>query len=130
VTVLALFAMGSTQEIAWVVKKQLSGYTFTLPNIPSVSLKVILGSILTSSQNALAGVVKCLQPNWNEWIITVICDLYFTGYPMSFAAKYEDHFPLHQGDDGRASCEVPIPMVALVAMAVSLILLPWMYCTN
>jgi hypothetical protein len=122
ITVPAFFTMGSIQEIARIVKKQMSHYTYTFPSVPQVSPMVILGSILTSSQNALNGVVKRSQPYRNERIITVIRDLYFTGYPMSFAVKYEDRFPLHRGDDGTASREVPIPMVALVATAVRLIL--------
>ena len=59
------------------------------------------------------------QPYRNKRIITVIRDLYFSGHPTSFAKKFEDHFPLHRGDDGNASREVPIPMVALVATGVS-----------
>ncbi|KAN0138015.1 hypothetical protein V8E53_004186 [Lactarius tabidus] len=110
ITVLAFFMMGSIQEIARIVKKQMSHYMYTFPSIP---------------QNALNGVVKCSQPYRNEQIITVICDLYFTGYPMSFAVKYEDRFPLHRGDDGTASCEVPIPMVALVVTALYATLREW-----
>jgi len=115
--------MGSAPEIARVVNKQISHYTYTFPNGPPVSPTVTLSSILTSSQSAGAGLVRRSQPYRNDRIITVIRDLYFTGYPTSFAAKYEDHFPLHRGDDGRPCREVPIPMVALVATAVSLILL-------
>lgn len=37
--------------------------------------------------------------------------------------KYDHLFPIHEGDDGMESQEVPIPMVALVATAVSLGLL-------
>ena len=60
------------------------------------------------------------QPYRNDRIITIIRDLYFSGLPTTFAEKFEDHFPLHRGDDGQARREVPIPMVALVAMGVSM----------
>jgi hypothetical protein len=74
--------------------------------------------------------VKRTLPYRNDRIIAVIHDLYFTGFPTSFATKYADRFPLHHGDDGVARREVPIPMVALVATAVNIIVTVRMYCTN
>lgn len=38
---------------------------------------------------------------------------------MSFASQFGHLFPVHFADNGRPSREVPIPMVALVATAVS-----------
>jgi len=70
------------------------------------------------------------QPYRNDRIITVIWDLYFTGGSSSLAAKYDHLFPIHEGDDGRPSREVPIPMVALVATAVSLVLSLFCILTN
>ena len=52
-------------------------------------------------------------------IINVIRDLYFTGGNRSFANRFRTEFPVHQGSDGMVLREVPIPMVALVATAVS-----------
>ena len=119
-TILAFYTMGSTPEIARVVNKQLSSYTYTFPSSPQVSLTRRLSQFLTVSQSAGAGLVRHSQPYCNQRIISVIHNLYFSG-PTTFVVKFEDHFPLHQGGDGRASHEVPIPMVALVAMGVSLL---------
>jgi hypothetical protein len=74
--------------------------------------------------------VRRSQPYRNNRIITVIRDLYFTGGASSLATKYDHLFPIHEGDDGRASQEVPIPMVALVATAVSPVLLLFCVLTN
>ena len=52
-------------------------------------------------------------------IINVIRDLYFAGGNRSFANRFRTEFPVHQGTDGMVLREVPIPMVALVATAVS-----------
>jgi hypothetical protein len=60
-----------------------------------------------------------MLPYQNDWIIRIIRDLYFTGGTTSFANQFRDLFPIHRGDNGQVSCEVPIPMVALVATAVS-----------
>jgi hypothetical protein len=46
-------------------------------------------------------------------------DLYFVGGNNSFAHRFYEHFPVYHNDDGREMREVPIPMVALVATAVS-----------
>lgn len=64
------------------------------------------------------GIVRRTLPYRNERIITVIRDLYFTG-STSYATKFGHLFPTYQGDDGEVSREVPIPMVSLVATAVS-----------
>jgi len=49
----------------------------------------------------------------------VIRDLYFGGGSKSFAVQFNHRFPTHPGHDGESHHEVPIPMVALVATAVS-----------
>ena len=46
-------------------------------------------------------------------------DLYFVGGNNSFARRFYEQFPVHHNPDGREMREVPIPMVALVATAVS-----------
>jgi hypothetical protein len=77
-------------------------------------------------------------PYHNAWIISVIRDLYFSGGTTSYAYRFEEyvfffffdatgfvlkyicsHFPTFKGDNGLLKREVPIPMVALVATAVS-----------
>ena len=41
------------------------------------------------------------------------------GGKSAFAIRYHSQFPVHQGNDGVVLREVPAPMVALVATAVS-----------
>jgi hypothetical protein len=100
-----MVTIGSAPEIAQFVQKQLSNYTYTFPNGGNV--------------------VRRSQPYRNDWIITAIRDLYFTGGASCLATKYDHLFPIHEGDDGRASREVPIPMVALVATAMYAALREW-----
>ena len=75
------------------------------------------------------GPVRRSQPYRNDRIIAVIRDLYFSGGSTSFAARFEHLFPTYQGANGVVNREVPIPMVALVATAVSHILLLLLPCT-
>jgi hypothetical protein len=63
--------------------------------------------------------VKCSLPYQNDQVTRVIRDLYFTGGTNSFANQFRDLFPIHRGDNGQLSREVPIPMVALIATVVS-----------
>ena len=49
--------------------------------------------------------------------------MFFIGGSTSFASRFHDRFPTSQDRDGIARREVPIPMVALVATAVSLLFL-------
>jgi hypothetical protein len=58
------------------------------------------------------------RPYRNNYIITVIRNLYFNG-PDSFVDRFGEHFPLHHKNDGSTSYEVPVPMVALVGTGVS-----------
>jgi hypothetical protein len=60
-----------------------------------------------------------MRPYRNDRIITVIRDLYFTGGAKSFAARFGFKFDTFEERDGTFSREVPIPMLALVATAVS-----------
>ena len=48
--------------------------------------------------------------------------MFFTGGSVSFGHRFRAEFPIHQGNDGVVSREVPIAMVTLVATAVSTIL--------
>ncbi|KAF8264343.1 hypothetical protein EI94DRAFT_1805985 [Lactarius quietus] len=107
----AILGISSATEVARVISNQLSHYTYTFPRVPP---------------NFGAGsLMKCSLPYRNERIITVIQDLYFTGGSMSFASQFGHLFPVHFGDNGRPSCEVPVPMVALVATALYATLYEW-----
>ena len=60
------------------------------------------------------------RPYRNERIISALRNLYFTGGNNSFASRFRYLFPTYQLREGTdTSLEVPIPMVALVATAVS-----------
>ena len=59
------------------------------------------------------------RPYRNDRIIKIIQDIYFGGGSKLFAARFDRHFPRFEERDGTMSREVPIPMVALVATAVS-----------
>ena len=61
------------------------------------------------------------RPYCNRRIILAIQHLFFTasGGSPSLATQFDDLFPGTTGDDGLMVPEVPIPMVALVATAVS-----------
>jgi hypothetical protein len=63
------------------------------------------------------------RPYRNARIICVIRELYFAGGTKSFAHQFRKEFPTHECDDGTVAHEVPIPMVALVATAVSVTIL-------
>lgn len=63
------------------------------------------------------------RPYRNIRIVNVIRELFFSGGSSSFATRYRDDFPIHQGSNGVVAREVPIAMVALVATAVSVKLL-------
>jgi hypothetical protein len=59
------------------------------------------------------------QPYRNDRIIAAIRDLFFIGGNKSFASRFNNHFPMSQDCNGVFMREVPVPMVALVATAVS-----------
>ncbi|KAI9429942.1 hypothetical protein BJY52DRAFT_1200336 [Lactarius psammicola] len=111
VSVAAFFAIGSAPEIAQVVQRQLSIYTYTFP--------IAFGGMGAN------GPVRRSQPYRNDRIIAVIRDLYFSGGSTSFAARFEHLFPTYQGANGVVNREVPIPMVALVATALYATLYEW-----
>ncbi|KAH9017703.1 hypothetical protein EDB85DRAFT_1897491 [Lactarius pseudohatsudake] len=73
----------------------------------------------------LVGVPKRTHPYRNECIIEVIRELFFTGGKKSFSSHFNHLFPVYQGLDGTSSCEVPAPMVALVATAMYATLNEW-----
>jgi hypothetical protein len=59
------------------------------------------------------------KPYQNFCLIEVIQDLYFSGGFNSFANQYRPCFPRTMDKNGMPIYEVPVAMVALVAMAVS-----------
>ena len=60
------------------------------------------------------------KPYRNRRIIDAIHDLFFSGGSTSFAKRFDYLFPNSETLDGVTVYEVPVPMVALVATAVSL----------
>lgn len=55
----------------------------------------------------------------NERIVTVMRNSFFVGGTLAYAHRYYHKFPKFRGNDGVLVCEVPAPMLALVATAVS-----------
>ncbi|KAF8259191.1 hypothetical protein EI94DRAFT_1813767 [Lactarius quietus] len=108
-------AMGTTMDIALFVQNQLSSYNYTFLKSPKT---IRNGKLIMQS-----------KPYCNDRIIAVICDVYFTsnGGKSPFATWYKYLFQQTE-DDGETTYEVPIPMVALVAMALYAILHVW--CTG
>ncbi|KAH9039640.1 hypothetical protein EDB85DRAFT_1887409 [Lactarius pseudohatsudake] len=87
---------------------------------------VLIGSANDIAQvKFLVGVPKRTHPYRNECIIEVIRELFFTGGKKSFSSHFNHLFPVYQGLDGTSSCEVPAPMVALVATAMYATLNEW-----
>jgi len=59
------------------------------------------------------------RPYRNDRIITVIRDMFFMGGTNAYVHRFINLFEQYRGDDGVIRREVPVPMVALVATAVS-----------
>ena len=76
-------------------------------------------ALTVCQKNVPNGLVMHSRPYRNERIIAAIQDLYFTGGSNTFARRFVYLFPIYEGGKGEISREVPIPMVALVATAVS-----------
>jgi len=62
------------------------------------------------------------KPYHNAQIISVIWVLFFTGGTASFACRFQRLFPTYVDGGGVTLRMVPIPMVTLVATAVSVII--------
>jgi hypothetical protein len=75
--------------------------------------------LIVYQSNAPNTLVMCSRPYQNNCIIAIICDIYFSGGAMSFAQKFQYLFPMYECCEGEKRYEVPAPMVALVATAVS-----------
>ena len=76
--------------------------------------------------NILSASPRRSQPYRSTVIISVICDLFFTG-PVPFAIRHQDLFPPSCGADGAANREVPKVMVALVSTVVHFSILFWFH---
>jgi hypothetical protein len=102
--------------VSWVAK-QIKDYHYIYPRAPNVSTSSLLDprSLFCQTTN----LVLHMRPYRNDRIIMILRDLYFSGGPKSFAARFDYHFPRFEERDGTTSCEVPAPMLALVATAVS-----------
>ncbi|KAF8493653.1 hypothetical protein F5888DRAFT_1805981 [Russula emetica] len=93
------------------VEKQLSNYNYTFPR--------------SSNGNPLNYLPHRTRPYRNIRIINIIRDLYFTGGHHSFAHRFRERFPIHQGSNGVVLREVPVAMVALVATALYAAIQEW-----
>ena len=114
--------------IAQVATQQLLDYNYTFPTLSNISTSFFCSSWLISIQSNRASLNRN-KPYRNIHIITVIWELFFSGGTTSFAHRYHPRFPTFQDSNGDVVLEVPIPMVALVATAVSFILI-LLLCTN
>lgn len=55
----------------------------------------------------------------NQRIVAVLRNSFFVGGTSAYAHRYFHKFPRTRGTDGVIACEIPVPMLALVATAVS-----------
>jgi len=79
--------------------------------------------------------LKHSQPYRNQWIIRVICDMYFIGGMSSFARRFNNLFLCYYDHQGVMKPEVLDQMVALVVSAVCSscsvlgnVKCPWLTC--
>lgn len=129
----AFTPIGSASTITQIVAQQLSRYNYTFPTPSNVSTFSFffrnLWLILVQSDPFRAAPNRS-KPYRNLYIITAIRELFFTGGFSSFAQRHHSRFPTFQGSNGGMAREVPVPMVALVATAVSVVFLLSSLCTN
>lgn len=122
ITLASFVAMPSPEYIKGFVKDHLSSYNYTFPTSnASTNTCTKIRVLLTSGKVDGSGrLLRRTRPYRNPRIIQAIRDLYFSGGgTASFAARFSHLFPVFQDSDGKTNREVPIPMVALVATAVS-----------
>ena len=123
VTTAAILALETPEKISDAVQQQMRNYTYTYPTAGKVRDNCVYQYNLTPYQSGpLAGVPRRTRPYRSKRIISVIQQLFFTasGGSPSFVSRFGLLFPVHQNDNGEPTREVPEPMVALVATAVSL----------
>src|SRR6267154_469252 len=75
--------------------------------------------MLTFSQFGAQGIPAHTKLYRNNRIVTVIRNMFFVGGSLAYAHQYNHRFPKFTGSNGVEVREVPVPMVALVATAVS-----------
>ncbi|KAF8257272.1 hypothetical protein EI94DRAFT_1709311 [Lactarius quietus] len=100
----------SPMEAAAYVQEQLSNYNYTYPRGPR------LGGTGTLWMRS--------KPYRNNWIISVIQDLYFTGGHTSFTYRFDYRFPRCENCENVRK-QVPDAMVALAATALYAVLYEW-----
>jgi len=119
----AFSTIGDPDAIARLAQKLKADYNYTFPMAANVSTQFCSISWLTLHQRDQLNVGQLLpmhsQPYRNNWIITVIQDMFFMGGKSSYIYCFIHLFSNYHGDDGVMRHEVPPPMVALVATAVS-----------
>ena len=111
--------MQSPATITILAEKQLDGYYYMYPISNTVRNKVFLGCMLTFHQARASGIPWRLKPYWNDRILTVLCDIYFSGGTSSYARGFDAMFPSNEGPDGVKVCRMPEAMLGLVATGVS-----------
>ncbi|KAH9953932.1 hypothetical protein BC827DRAFT_1159008 [Russula dissimulans] len=66
-----------------------------------------------------------LGPYRNDRIIAGIYETFFTGGDKSFSKRFNIQFPVSRNQNGEMVCEVPVHIVALVAMVLYAVLKEW-----
>ena len=112
-------AINNPNEIVALVTRQLENYHYIYPTAHNVStvhcLLVDSNSLFCQTTN----LVIHARPYRNDRIIKTLRELYFSGGRKSFAARIDYKFTTFEERDGTISQEVPVPMLALAATAVS-----------
>ncbi len=89
----------------------------TVSGIANSSIKQTLDYYYTYPV-ASNGLLWCSKLYWNPRIVKVIQEVFFTGVD-AFATHFNHLFLTHLGPDRKMRHELPVPMVALVATAIS-----------
>jgi Domain of unknown function (DUF6532) len=119
----AYFTSGMTvEEIAISAQRQLLDYAYIYPQV-SISHLWLYELYTKFYHQGNRGAVMRTRPYRNPLIIRVIRDMYFVGGRGSFSTTLSSRFATFEDSDGSIHLEVPKPMVALVATAVSVVLM-------
>jgi Domain of unknown function (DUF6532) len=110
----------TAEEIASSVQQQLLDYAYIYPQV-SINHLWLYESCTKLYHQGNRGAVMRTRPYRNPLIIRVIRDMYFVGGRGSFSATLSSRFATFEDSDGSTHFEVPKPMVALVATAVSVV---------
>jgi len=119
----AFSTIGDPDAIAQLVEKLKMDYNYTFLMAANVSTQFYSNTWLMFRQRNQLDAAQLLpmrtQPYRNDRIITVIRDMFFTGGANAYVHRFLHRFATYRGEDGVIRREVPVPMVALVATAVS-----------